>query len=66
MDIKNCSDCNIEPRIQPDELGIIYRLICAKCGKHTRDHMSPKSTLNNPYCDDETLNLLINEWNGMN
>ena len=41
-------------------------VVCTNCGKHTRDYISPKSKLNTPHCDDETLNLLNNEWKEMN
>ena len=66
MKIQNCSNCNIKPDIQSDELGITYRLICRGCGKHTGDIMSPSSSLDKPHCDESTLNLLIQEWNGKN
>lgn len=66
MKINNCSKCNVQPGIQSDELGIIYRLICTKCGKCTRDKISPTASLNNPHCDEDTLNFLVQEWNGMN
>lgn len=66
MDIKNCSECNITPGIQEDELGMTYRFICTKCGKHTQDLLSPSSTLYNPHCDDYTRQRLIEEWNNMN
>ena len=66
MDIKNCLGCNITPGIQTDELGMTYRFICTKCGKHTQDILSPSSTLNNPHCDDNTFQRLTEEWNSMN
>ncbi len=66
MDINNCSTCNVQPCIQSDELGFVYRFICPNCGKYTHDKMSPTSSLNNPHCDTDTLNFLIQEWNSMN
>lgn len=64
--IKKCSKCNELPCIQPTELGIIYRLICPNCGKHTQDLISPSSSLDNPHLDEETKSRLIDEWNSMN
>lgn len=66
MDIKKCSKCNITPKIQNDELSMVYRFICTKCGKHTQDLLSPSSTPSNPHCDDNTYQRLIEEWNKMN
>ncbi len=66
MDISNCSNCKIQPKIQSDELRCIYRLICTNCGKHTQDKICPNATLTNPHCDEATMNLLIQEWNSMN
>ena len=66
MKIENCSNCNVQPESQSDELGITYRLICPKCSKHTHDITSKSSTLENPHLDDETLTRLANAWNAMN
>ena len=61
MKINNCSNCNVQPKSQSDELGIMYRLICPKCSKCTHDIISKSSAL-----DDETLRRFTNEWNAMN
>lgn len=66
MQTKNCSNCNVQPESQSDELSITYRLICPKCFKRTQDIMSESSTLEKPHLDDKTLARLTNEWNAMN
>lgn len=66
MQINQCLECEENPSIQTDELGITYRFICPKCGKHTQDLISPSSSLVNPHCDEKTMNRLITEWNSMN
>ena len=66
MDIKKCSNCNSEPQIQSDELGITYRLICTTCNNFTRDLISRGFTPANPHCDSDTYQQLIQMWNDMN
>lgn len=66
MHIHLCSTCNRKPHLQPYELGITYSFICPKCGKETPCITSRNATLDNPYCDKETKERLIIEWNQMN
>lgn len=66
MDIKNCSACGVQPRIQSDEFGITYRFICDKCQKHTDDKVCPSSSIIDSIPDGETYNWLVSQWNSLN
>lgn len=66
MKLKNCSECNEPPRIQSTEIGMVFRLICNCCGKHTKDILSPTSSIGDIFPDDETFCQLSKEWNNSN
>lgn len=66
MEMKKCSNCNCKPCIQSSDVGMIFRLICPKCGKFTGDILSPTAQLGDKEPDEETLQRLIEEWNLIN
>lgn len=66
MTLKNCSGCGKQPKIQSDELGIIYRFICEDCNKYTADVINKSSSLKNSRPDNETTSRLTEMWNKLN
>ena len=64
--IKKCKICGADPKIQSDELGIVYRLICPNCHVYTEDRISPSATLEKPTLDEDTYRELIKSWNALN
>ncbi len=65
MEIKNCSECGIQPSVQSSEIGCIFRFVCKKCGKCTQDILSPTAKMGDPI-DVETQERLTLEWNELN